>query len=124
MIDEPRSRQISIGEVQALVAREFKVDSAELSAPTRRQHVACARHVAMYLSRELAGPPRRRPGGAAASFPRIARAFCRDHTSVIHACAAVARRRCADAGFARLLDRLIDQLASPSGAKSEGKEAV
>jgi chromosomal replication initiator protein len=124
MIDEPRPRPISIGEVQALVAREFKVDSAELSAPTRRQHVACARHVAMYLSRELAGPPRRRPGGASASFPRIARAFCRDHSSVIHACAAVARRRCADAGFARLLDRLIGQLAAPSGAKSEGKEAV
>ncbi len=124
MIDKTRMRPISIREVQALVAREFRLDSAELSAPTRRQHAACARHVAMYLSRELAGPPHRRPDAAAASFSRIARAFCRNHTTVIHACAAVARRRSADGGFARLLDRLIGQLASPAGAKSEEKEAV
>ena len=46
-----------------------------------------------YLSRELAGggwTGRRRQ---AASFPRIGLAFARDHTSVLHACNVVARRR-------------------------------
>ncbi len=123
MLESP-SRPVTIAEVQALVARAFRLDSAELTAPTRRQHVACARHVAMYLSRELTGAPGRARGGAPASFPRIARAFARDHSSVVHACAAVARRRRADAGFARLLDQLAAQLASSSGAKFVPQEAV
>lgn len=123
MIDE-RSRPVTIDEVQALVARVFRLESAELRAPTRRQHVACARHVAMYLSRELAGATGSNRPAAPASFPRIARAFARDHSSVIHACAAIARRRREDAGFARLLDRLTAQLASRSGAKFESQEAV
>jgi len=71
-----------------------------------------ARHVAMYLSRALAGGgiDGRRP--YAASFPRIAMAFARDHTSVIHACNAIARRREADADFSRLVDRIARELAA------------
>ncbi len=123
MLEAP-SRPVTIAEVQALVARAFRLDSTALIAPTRRQHVACARHVAMYLSRELTGVSGRDRGGPPASFARIARAFARDHSSVIHACATVARRRRADAGFARLLDQLAAQLASSPGAKFLPQEAV
>jgi chromosomal replication initiation ATPase DnaA len=39
-------------------------------------------------------------------------AFSRDHTSVIHACNVVARRRQDDADFARLLDRIAHELTA------------
>jgi len=66
----------------------------------------------MYLSREMAGGGWMGRRRQAASFPRIGMAFARDHTSVIHACNVVARRRLADADFARMLDQIAHELAA------------
>ena len=110
---EVRAELISITDVQRAVARAFRLGVGEMLSRARHNRVACARQVAMYLCRELAGGPaghRRR----AASFPRIGRAFARDHTSVIHACNVVARRRIAEAGFARLLDTIVRDLNTAS----------
>jgi chromosomal replication initiator protein len=103
---------ISIVDVQHAVARAFCLSASEMLSRKRRHRLACARQVAMYLSRELAGGGwlGRRP--QAASFPRIGMAFARDHTSVIHACNVVARRRQDDADFARLLDRIAHELTA------------
>jgi len=111
---ESRAESISLTDIQQAVARTFRLDLAEMLSRARHNHVACARQVAMYLCRELAGggPEGRRSN--LASYPRIAKAFARDHTSVIHACNVVAQRRRAEAGFARLLDRIARELNTAS----------
>ena len=97
-----------IVQVQDCVARAFEVSRAELLSRRRTQRVACARQVAMYLCRDIArSSAHRRVGeGAWASFPRIGKAFERDHSSVIHAYKTVARRRVSDHAFAHLVDEL------------------
>ena len=66
-----------VRQIQAAVARHFGVSASELKASTRRQHVAQARGLAMYLARQLAG----------LSYTHIGRQFGkRDHTTVLHAC--------------------------------------
>lgn len=107
------ARSISIGEIQRAVARAFGLSIGEMLSRRRLQRLAHARQVAMYLSRELAGggrSGRRR----AASFPRIGLAFARDHSSVIHACNVVTRRRLRDCELARLLDELTRELTDQS----------
>jgi chromosomal replication initiator protein len=115
-----RARNISIAEIQDAVARAFRLSRSELLSRNRRRHVACARHVAMYLSRELAGrkstpnsPPPAHEASASClvtrsrtSYPRIGIAFYRNHSSVIHACQSVERRRRLDHVFARLIEGL------------------
>jgi chromosomal replication initiation ATPase DnaA len=109
---ETRPACISIADVQHAVARTFCLSIGEMLSRQRRHRLAGARQVAMYLSRELAGGGWTGPRRQAASFPRIGMAFARDHTSVIHACHVVARRRLADADFARLLDRIAGELTA------------
>jgi chromosomal replication initiator protein len=111
-------RVISIPEVQAAVARVFHLSRADLLSRSRRQHIAHARQIAMYLSRELAGRTGHRSTEAAiatrgpSASPRIGMAFGRDHSSVIHACNRIARRRVSDADLAGLLDRLAQSVYS------------
>lgn len=66
-----------IRQIQSAVARHYGVSPSELKASTRRQQVAQARGLAMYLARQLAG----------LSYTHIGRQFGRrDHTTVLHAC--------------------------------------
>ncbi len=105
-----RLRCLSISEVQRAVARAFNLSLTEMLSRGRSHRVARARQVAMYLSRELAGGGSLGPRRMADSFPRIGLAFARDHTSVIHACNAIARRRLRDAAFAHLLDDITREV--------------
>ncbi|HTT75599.1 MAG TPA: helix-turn-helix domain-containing protein [Candidatus Binataceae bacterium] len=107
MSDLAIRRFISIAEIQQAVAAAFSLTRADLLSRNREQRVACARHVAMYLSRELARGEGRGSDGALvppASYPRIGMAFGRDHTSVMHACNSIGRRCRADQRFARMVD--------------------
>jgi chromosomal replication initiator protein len=115
-------RVISIPEVQTAVARVFHLSRAELLSRSRRQHIAHARQIAMYLSRELTGRPARR--GSGTSFPRIGMAFNRDHSSVIHACNRIAHRRATDTELARLLDRLASSVRGTGQNGSTGGETL
>jgi len=101
-----------IAQVQDCVARAFELSRGELLSRRRTQRVARARQVAMYLCRDLARNPAagRFGDGAWASFPRIARAFERDHSSVIHAYKAVAQRLITDSEFANMVDDLARDL--------------
>jgi chromosomal replication initiator protein len=101
-----------IGRIQTEVARACNVSRAEMLSRSRRKEVAEARQIAMYLCRGLAGAAGPNGAGRWASFPRIGRAFLRDHTSVIHACRTVSVRRAADAGMARKLDQLTRELTA------------
>jgi chromosomal replication initiator protein len=111
--NEVSCRFISIAEIQHTVAAAFSLTRADLLSRSRERHVACARHVAMYLSRELSR--RNKGAGAAAetprtSYPRIGIAFGRDHTSVMHACNAIGRKCKADLRFARMVDSLAGEV--------------
>jgi chromosomal replication initiator protein len=67
---------ISVESIQKAVADFFKVRVADMYSKRRPAHIARARQVAMYLSKELTQK----------SFPEIGEAFGgRDHTTVIHA---------------------------------------
>jgi chromosomal replication initiator protein len=71
----PRGR-ITVAAIQAEVADYFDVPAFELRSSRRSKSVVLARHIAIYLSRELT--PK--------SLPEIGRLFGdRDHTTIIHA---------------------------------------
>jgi chromosomal replication initiator protein len=70
------SVRCSLTEIVDAAAQEFGVRSEELLARSRRAEVATARHVAMYLARELTDH----------SLPEIGRGIGqRNHTTVLHA---------------------------------------
>jgi chromosomal replication initiator protein len=67
---------VSVESIQKTVADFFKLKVADMYSKRRPAHIARARQVAMYLSKELTQK----------SFPEIGEAFGgRDHTTVIHA---------------------------------------
>jgi chromosomal replication initiator protein len=74
--------EVSIKRIQDLVAERFSLSLEELCGDKRSQNIVYPRQVAMYLSRELTD----------SSLPKIGREFGgRDHTTVIHANAKIAR---------------------------------
>jgi chromosomal replication initiator protein len=69
-------RTVSVEEIIAATSASFGVSTADLCGPSRKQPLARARQVAMYLCRELTD----------LSLPKIGREFGgRDHTTVLHA---------------------------------------
>jgi chromosomal replication initiator protein len=136
MILTNSTQSISIREVQQTVARAFNLSIAEMLSPCRTQRVTCTRHIAMYLSREVAirrwrsvdrieasgtdGSRTSRPP----SFPRIGIAFSRDHSSVMHAYKLVKRRLGEDSGFASLIDRIANDVREHSAIAASTKEAA
>ena len=69
-------RTVSVEEIIAATSASFGVSTDDLCGPSRKQPLARARQVAMYLCRELTD----------LSLPKIGREFGgRDHTTVLHA---------------------------------------
>lgn len=81
--------------------------SAILGRDTRRRF-AHPRQVAMYLARQITGR----------SFPEIAMAFGRDHSTVMHAVEAVSRLRDTDASIAGAILTLTGRCCSDRGSSS------
>src|SRR5919106_1208634 len=74
--------QVSIRRIQETVSERFEISLEELTIDRRSQNIVYPRQVAMYLSRELTD----------ASLPKIGKEFGgRDHTTVMHANAKIAR---------------------------------
>jgi chromosomal replication initiator protein len=67
-------RPVLAGTVMAVTADYYGVTVEELCGPRRDSSLCRARHIAMYLCRELTD----------LSLPRIGRQFDRDHTTVMH----------------------------------------
>ena len=63
------------------VAKYYQVTEEALRGSSRKKEIATARHVAVYLTREMTGM----------SLPRIGDAFGRDHSTIINSCEKVAR---------------------------------
>ena len=83
--------------IQHAVVQHFGLKMSELRSKKRQHALAFPRQVAMFLCREL----------TAASLAEIGRQFGgRDHTTVLHSCAKIARLEEADEGVAGLLWQL------------------
>ena len=76
-VDEKKFTELSPDVVQRAVASAFNLELADLISESRRKDLALARHVAMYLCREL----------TRYSLPAIGKAFGgKDHSTILHAC--------------------------------------
>lgn len=85
------------------VARQSGLSLAELRGKSRRQAIADARGLAMYLARQLCG----------ASYAQIGKHFGhRDHTTVLHACNKFAGLIATDDATCRLAKELESQIAA------------
>jgi chromosomal replication initiator protein len=79
-----QDRQVSIENIQKIVAEHFKIKMADLLSKRRNRSVARPRQLAMALAKELTHH----------SLPEIGHAFGgRDHTTVLHGCRKVAELR-------------------------------
>ena len=96
-----RARRPSIQQVLVAVATAFGLPPLRLTGAQRTQEVVLARHVAMYLSRELTGR----------TLKEIGREFRRDHSTVTHGIRRIAGQRERDLGLDRIVERLVRQLS-------------
>ncbi len=93
----------SLSEVTVVVAAQFGLAAADLQGKSRKQAVARARAMAMYLARRL----------TSATITDIGRHFGRDHTTVIHACRVSQERIRTDAAVRQVADTLTRKLTAP-----------
>lgn len=94
-------RPITAGDIQKAVSAHFRIKVEDLKARSRKRDIACARQVAMFLTREMTG----------LSLPKIGEEFGgRDHTTVIHACEKIQQDIVKNHQLARSIVKLRDAL--------------
>jgi chromosomal replication initiator protein len=101
ILDElgPNPLELNIEAIQQHVADHFNLTREQLIGKGRKQDVATARHIAMFLIRTLIG----------SHFTTIGLHFGnRDHSTVIHAVNTIEKRYKNDSSFARLVEDLSD----------------
>ena len=96
-----RTRKPSIQQVLIAVATAFGLPALRLTSPQRTQEVVLARHVAMYLCREVTNH----------TLKQIGKEFRRDHATVTHGVRRIAKQRERDRGLDRILERLLRELS-------------
>ena len=97
-------RRITVHDIQEAMAAFYKLEPIEMVSERRGREVAWPRQEAMFLARKL----------TPLSLPRIGQLFGnRDHTTVMHALAAVEKRITGDVGRTR------EALAEVEGRVSE-----
>lgn len=101
----PSKNQPTIDNIQRITARHFSISEDLLISKTRKQEVAMARQVAMYLCRKM----------TASSLGTIGLHFGgRDHSTVIHACQSVESKLLTEPSFANRLHRLTQDVHTSS----------
>ena len=96
-------RQVSIENIQKIVADYYKIKVSEMYSKKRSRNVARPRQVAMALAKEL----------TQLSLPDIGEAFGgRDHTTVLHACRKVALLKSTSSELTRDFNSLLNVLRS------------
>ena len=99
LLEESR-HVVTVSMIQETVAAHFDVKLADMVSRRRPEHIAFARQVAMYLSREL----------TSLSLNAIGEQFRRDHGTVLHACRLVRNRMEVDSHIKEVIDLLLRQL--------------
>ncbi len=101
----PSPLDLSIEAIQQQITDHFNLTREQLIGKGRKQDVATARHIAMFLIRTLIG----------SHFTTIGLHFGnRDHSTVIHAVNTVEKRCKNDPSFARLVEDLSDTVRRQS----------
>ena len=97
-----QERQVTINNIQKMVAEYYKIRVADLHAKNRSRQVTRPRQIAMSLAKELTNH----------SLPEIGDAFGgRDHTTVLHACRKVIELMGTDARIREDYDNLMRTLS-------------
>lgn len=100
MVEKKRS-ELAPDAVQRAVAHAFDIDPEGLQSQKRKKDLVTARHIAMYLSRELTD----------FSLEAIGKAFGgRDHSTIVHACSHVQSLMEEDPSLKSLVDQLAEDL--------------
>jgi chromosomal replication initiator protein len=71
---EENGRPLDISIIKQEVARHYEITVEQLESESRKRRVSQARHIAIYLARELTN----------SSYPAIGKAFGRDHSTIMH----------------------------------------
>ena len=74
--------ELTVPEVMCVAVDVLGISHDKLVGTSRRADVVAARHIAMYVARQLTD----------ASYPQIGASFGRGHTTFIHACSRVRAR--------------------------------
>ena len=103
LLNRPQKRisTVSIEGILKAASDFFQIPTEKLVGATRKQDVATARHISMYLSKSLTGAPLKAIG---IQFGN------RDHTTVIHACRSVESKLTKDPEFEDLVNQLQSQI--------------
>ncbi|NQZ31157.1 MAG: chromosomal replication initiator protein DnaA [Oceanospirillaceae bacterium] len=98
-----QDKQVSIDNIQRVVAEYYKIKISDLLSKRRNRSVARPRQVAMSLSKELTNH----------SLPEIGDAYGgRDHTTVLHACRKIKELRESDADIREDYQNLLRHLTA------------
>lgn len=90
-------KELSIEQIQELIAKHHNLDVQLLRANTRKRHIVQARHIAMYCAKHFTG----------SSLTKIGEHFGgRDHSTVIHACKTVEDLMDTDSKFKAQVDEI------------------
>ena len=101
IIQSPKSKKITIQDIQKVVGQYYSVRIEDFSAKKRTKSIAYPRQIAMYLSRELTD----------FSLPKIGEEFGgRDHTTVIHAHEKIANDIKSDPTFKQEVENLEKEI--------------
>jgi len=98
-----QDKQVSIDNIQRVVAEYYKIKMSDLLSKRRSRSVARPRQVAMSLAKELTNH----------SLPEIGETFGgRDHTTVLHACRKIKQLREEDADIREDVNNLLRSLTT------------
>ena len=96
-----RKQEITLELIQDVTASYFNISTEDLLSKKRSQDVAFPRQVAMYLCRTLTDTSTTKVGNYFGG---------KDHTTVLHACEKIAKKREDDSHFNQKLSELIDRI--------------
>ncbi len=101
IVGEAALSQISMSQITACVSKTYKVSEKQLMGKTRKMEVVNARHIGMFLCREM----------TSGSLLTIGNYFGkRDHSTVIHACKVIEEKIASDNSFAQDIKNIKNQL--------------
>ena len=103
MVGDKEFHTISIKEISKYITSKLGVAERLVRGKSRRQEIAIARQIIMYLSRELTSLPLSKIGDQLGK---------RDHSTVVHACKLVEKRMNDDDAFKNQMDDYLTALSN------------
>jgi chromosomal replication initiator protein len=102
MIGENEFHSIGIQEISKYITSKMNISERLVRGKSRRKEIALARHVIMYLSRELTSFPLSKIGEKLGK---------RDHSTVVHACKSIENKIDGDDLFKNKMDEYLSVLS-------------